>query len=531
MFKSIQKGGRIAAVAIGLVAALAPLATPPAALADGVPTPELEKSYTFNCEGSFSYVMFLPHDNDHAILINQNSDYEITGYSALDLTDGTASNVPIPDDSVGLSGATRYSNSVSWLSGNTLVVYSVEDRSSTLHPISPKNYPKCFISTIDSCDVALITYKDSNLDPKETDVYDLKTDKLLYSYTRDKAYKGLITSRDGKYLYILLSDSGTSELKRIDISNGNIEHRSIPGKSPNVIWRPVDSDTVYLYSTTDNGYVYRVMQNGNVKPLSKDKNPCSIRWGNKHLVIRKSGSAEAKVFESDSGNPIGSVKIGKNGYAVSVSDDGRYLLSEKGNSDLQLFDLKSNSVSTVTVADGTQCIYWFSNDGQKIFRSYRDADNSNKLHFDIYKSNIPHSVIDDIAYFAQNNLSIVIGGGIVLVLVVGGIVIVCVRRKRRSASTDDTSIAPSGTKKHRRRKKGAHQQDDAPHSPTVPVGTAQQQPMIEPAAVTSRQPLTEAVPVVHQQSGASATPRFCRHCGNPLIPGSKFCPKCGQPTE
>ena len=29
MFKSIQKGGRIAAVAIGLVAALAPLATPP----------------------------------------------------------------------------------------------------------------------------------------------------------------------------------------------------------------------------------------------------------------------------------------------------------------------------------------------------------------------------------------------------------------------------------------------------------------------------------------------------------------------
>ena len=29
MFKSIQKGGRIAAVAIGLLAALSPLATPP----------------------------------------------------------------------------------------------------------------------------------------------------------------------------------------------------------------------------------------------------------------------------------------------------------------------------------------------------------------------------------------------------------------------------------------------------------------------------------------------------------------------
>lgn len=466
--------------------------------------------------------MFLPHDNDHAILINQNSDYEITGYSALDLTDGTASNVPIPDDSVGLSGATRYSNSVSWLSGNTLVVYSVEDRSSTLHPISPKNYPKCFISTIDSCDVALITYKDSNLDPKETDVYDLKTDKLLYSYTRDKAYKGLITSRDGKYLYILLSDSGTSELKRIDISNGNIEHRSIPGKSPNVIWRPVDSDTVYLYSTTDNGYVYRVMQNGNVKPLSKDKNPCSIRWGNKHLVIRKSGSAEAKVFESDSGNPIGSVKIGKNGYAVSVSDDGRYLLSEKGNSDLQLFDLKSNSVSTVTVADAhvtlPNCL---SNDGQKIFRSYRDDDNWSKLHVDIYKSNIPHSVIDDALYFAQNNMPVVIAGGVVLVLVVGGVVVVCVRRrKKRSAGQDGTAaVAPKVKKQKRARHKKTTLQQNAPQpSPAEPMSDAQQQPAIE-AAATPQQPTT------------SATPRFCRHCGNPLVPGSKFCPKCGHPIE
>lgn len=47
MFKSIQKSGRIAAVAIGLIAALSPLAAPPTALAGGsVPTPELEKSYS-----------------------------------------------------------------------------------------------------------------------------------------------------------------------------------------------------------------------------------------------------------------------------------------------------------------------------------------------------------------------------------------------------------------------------------------------------------------------------------------------------
>lgn len=57
MFKSIQKSGRIAAVAIGLIAALSPLAAPPAALASGsVPTPKLEKSYSFKTSGEDSFI-------------------------------------------------------------------------------------------------------------------------------------------------------------------------------------------------------------------------------------------------------------------------------------------------------------------------------------------------------------------------------------------------------------------------------------------------------------------------------------------
>lgn len=57
MFKSIQRSGRIAAVAIGLIAALSPLASPPAALAGGsVPTPELEKSYSFKTSGAYSHI-------------------------------------------------------------------------------------------------------------------------------------------------------------------------------------------------------------------------------------------------------------------------------------------------------------------------------------------------------------------------------------------------------------------------------------------------------------------------------------------
>ena len=62
MFKSIHKSGRIAAVAIGLIAALSPLAAPPAALASGsAPTPELEKSYSFKVSGAYSHIRTSGH--------------------------------------------------------------------------------------------------------------------------------------------------------------------------------------------------------------------------------------------------------------------------------------------------------------------------------------------------------------------------------------------------------------------------------------------------------------------------------------
>ena len=67
MFKSIRKGGRIAAVTIGIVAALTPLATPPAALADGLPTPELEKSLTVDVEGQDSSAWFTD-DGNYAVI-------------------------------------------------------------------------------------------------------------------------------------------------------------------------------------------------------------------------------------------------------------------------------------------------------------------------------------------------------------------------------------------------------------------------------------------------------------------------------
>ncbi len=67
MFKSIRKGGRIIAATIGIVAALTPLAAPPAALADGLPTPELEKSLTVDVEGQDTYA-WATDDGNYAII-------------------------------------------------------------------------------------------------------------------------------------------------------------------------------------------------------------------------------------------------------------------------------------------------------------------------------------------------------------------------------------------------------------------------------------------------------------------------------
>ena len=102
MFKSIRKGGRIIAATIGIVAALTPLAAPPAALADGLPTPELEKSYTFKNTA----IETLTDEDDHAILRtyqrsdDEDDDYSTVGYSVLDLSNGSTKDIKIPKASL-----------------------------------------------------------------------------------------------------------------------------------------------------------------------------------------------------------------------------------------------------------------------------------------------------------------------------------------------------------------------------------------------------------------------------------------------
>lgn len=118
MFKSIQKSGRIAAVAIGLIAALSPLAAPPAALAGGsVPTPELEKSYSFKVSSDNSHVS-INDDSKFGYLYDYDYDeddgYNLKSITLINLNDGSLSPVDIPKKSLD-SACSSNNDKLTWI--------------------------------------------------------------------------------------------------------------------------------------------------------------------------------------------------------------------------------------------------------------------------------------------------------------------------------------------------------------------------------------------------------------------------------
>lgn len=141
MFKSIQKSGRIAAVAIGLIAALSPFAAPPVALASGsVPTPELEKSYSFKTSSDGSYIS-TGDASKFGYLYDYDYDegYNLKSVSLVNFKDGSTNPIAIPDKSLG-SACPTSNNQLYWQDGNNLVVFSPDNQSQTVHPISSAKY-------------------------------------------------------------------------------------------------------------------------------------------------------------------------------------------------------------------------------------------------------------------------------------------------------------------------------------------------------------------------------------------------------
>lgn len=542
MFKSIRKGGRIAAVTIGIVAALAPLAAPPAALADGLPTPELEKSYTFKN----TTIEALTDDENYAILRtyqrsdDEDDDYSTVGYSVLDLSNGSTKDIKMPKAS--LESVHTQAGCVTWLDGNNLAIYSVDDQKTSAHPIELKKYAETYVELSTNGKVAAIAYKNEHFDLKRIDVYDLEANKMIESYKCGKNGKGCLLSNDGKRLYVTsLGDDGSSKLTTIDTSSGSTKTQAIPVTGGKFMAKKAGSDTVYVGGNICDTLA-KFDYDGNVEFLADGQLFNFVSPYDNFLfaakISRKNNEADYDSIHyamlNDRGEEIGTVSpafkdtddshygfrdFSEHGDMTLVSLEKRVASNSESNSDSEAdaedsktsisaylaetstgqktkLPIKTESVSKLQFIDGDQ----------KILAAYQDKNDSDKLHIDIYKSNIPHSIIGDAIFFAKNNLPIVIGGGIVLVLVIGGTLIVCVRRrKKRSGVKGDASDKAPKAKKQKLdlRKKKAQ--------PEI-VSTASAGSTLQPQAPVS-------------------APKFCRHCGTPLGPEAKFCPKCGHPVE
>lgn len=545
MFKSIRKSGRIAAVAIGIVAALTPLAAPPAALADGLPTPELEKSYTFKN----TTIEALTDDEGNAILRayqrndDEDADYSTVGYSVLDLSNGSTKDIKIPKAS--LESVQTQAGCVTWLDGNNLAIYSVDDQKTSTHPIELKKYAETYVELSTNDKVAAIAYENEDSDLKRIDVYDLEANKMIESYKCGKNDERYLLSNDGKRLYVTsLGDNGSSKLTTIDTSSGSRKTQTIPFTGGKFMVRKAGSDTVYVGGSICDTLA-KFDYDGNVEFLADGQLFNFVSPYDNFLfaakISRKNNNADFDSIQyaliNDNGKEIEAISP-----AFKDTDDSHYSFrdfSEYGGMTLVSLEKsvasnsESNSDSEADAEDSKTSIsaylaetstgqktklpiktenysdlniFRFIDEDQKILAAYQDKDDSDKLHIDIYKSNIPHSMIGDAIFFAKNNLPVVIGGGIVLVLVIGGTLIVCVRRrkKRSGVKSDASDKAPKAKKqKHDLRKKKAQ--------PEI-VSTASAGSTLQPQAPVS-------------------APKFCRHCGSPLVPEAKFCPKCGHPVE
>lgn len=212
--------------------------------------------------------------------------------------------------------------------------------------------------------------------------------------------------------------------------------------------------------------------------------------------------ADLGICDLNSGEIISSIAFpfGDGGIA-DISHDGGVLLGRYSDDDRSSACLVDAQTGAKSEFDSHRCRLLFMNGDRKILATYNDENDPATVHVNIYKSNIPHSLPEDVLYFVQTHLPFVIGGGVAIVLIIGGaIVILCIRKKRAKATNGAVAAAPKPQRKQRRRQKRAQQNAVAPTAPAMQVAPA------EPA-------------------------RFCRHCGTPLVPEAQFCPTCGQKVD
>ena len=265
MFKSIQKSGRIAAVAIGLIAALSPLAAPPAALAGGsVPTPELEKSYSFKTSNENSFIS-TNGNTEFGYLYDCDDAYIVRNISLINFNDGSSSPIAIPDKSLD-SAYRTHSDQLYWVDGNNLVVFSPDNQAQTVHPIASAKYAYSKVTVSDDGKRAAVEHYDNEGDPRKVEIYDLESDKLIQTYQSDKEDSWYSYSKDMSRLYTLPDntekgivslrvfncDTGSTELKTVSVKNddrsSDIEYINPSSKSEEIY---LQSDTALIKADSD----------------------------------------------------------------------------------------------------------------------------------------------------------------------------------------------------------------------------------------------------------------------------------------
>ena len=531
MFKSIQKSGRIAAVAIGLIAALSPLAAPPAALAGGsVPTPELEKSYSFKVSSDNSYVS-TSGNTKFGYLYDFDDDYNLISASLINFKDGSTSPVAIPDKSLN-SVCLAPNDLLCWVDGNNLVVFSPDNQSQTVHPITSAKYAHTGVTVSNDGKRAAVEHYDYEYEPKKVEIYDLKSDKLIQTYQSNKDDSSYCYSKDMSRLYapqdntkdgvvalrVFNCDTGSTELKTVNVKRD--------GRSSEIdnVRSSLNSDDIYLQSETA---LIKADRDGNMSVLFNDDDHAPewiysypsaefyalyTKKGSNNLFEEDDGDyylneedANLSVYDLNDDEIIGSIAypFGE-GYLSDISHDGSVLLGNYSDDDKYSACVVDAQTGAKSEFDSHWCGLSFMSGDRKILETYNDEDDPTTLHVKIYKSNIPHSLPEDVLYFIQTHLPFVIGGGVAIVLIIGGaIVILCIRKKRTRTANGMAAATPKSQRKQRRRQKRAQQNAVPPAAPAMPTAPA------APAEPT----------------------RFCRHCGTPLVPEAQFCPTCGQKVD
>lgn len=528
MFKSIQKSGRIAAVAIGLIAALSPLAAPPAALAGGsVPTPELEKSYSFKTSSENSFIS-TSCNTEFGYLYDYDDDVNLKSITLVNFKDGRSSPIAIPEKSLDSTNRT-ISDQLYWIDGNNLVIFSPNNQSQTVHPITSAKYAYTGATVSYDGKRAAIRHYDYESELKKIEIYDLKSDKLIQTYQSNKDDSSYCYSKDMSRLYALQDNTkdGVVALRVFNCDTGSTELKTVSvkkdGRSSEIdnVGSSLNSDDIDLRSETA---LIKADRDGNMSVLFNDDDHapgwrCSYPSAEFYALYTKKGSsdlfeeddgyydlkeedANLSIYDFNGGEIISSIAFPfGDGYLGDISHDGGIMLGTYSNDDKSSACLVDAKTGAKNEFDSHWCSPYFMNGDREIWTDYYDENDSSTLHVNIYKSNIPHSLPEDVLYFVQTHLPFVIGGGVAIVLIIGGaIVILCIRKKRAKATNGTTAAAPKPQRKQRRRKKRAQPNVAVPTAPGMPAAPT------EPA-------------------------RFCRHCGTPLVPEAQFCPTCGQKVD